>query len=83
MFGYNLNMNSQDKLSFIKSVVNNNAKLKFLSKQGLDIKSLLSQYGGVASKEVDEATVNAEYSIILNLAINYNQKLIQTKTKNK
>ncbi|RTL02948.1 MAG: hypothetical protein EKK57_00785 [Proteobacteria bacterium] len=70
-------MNSQDKLSFIKSVVNNNAKLKFLSKQGLDIKSLLSQYGGVASKEVSVSQIEADFPILQKYNIAYNQSLIK------
>lgn len=76
-------MTVNDKFNFIRDSVNDAKKLQFFAKNGLDTRTLLRHYGGVASKEVDEATVNAEYSIILNLAINYNQKLIQTKTKNK
>ena len=74
-------MTVNDKFNFIRDAVNDAKKLQFFAKNGLDTWTLLRHYGVVASKEVDEATVNAEYPIILNLAINYNQKLIQTKTK--
>lgn len=74
-------MTTQDKFNFIRGLVNDSKKLEFLAKNGLDTRELLRYYGGVINKEMDEATVNAEYPIILNLAINYNQKLIQTKLK--
>lgn len=72
-------MNSQDKFLFIRSIVNNNSKLKFLSKQGLDTRTLLSQYGGVTSRAVSDQQVNADYSVIEVYNVRYNQSLIGGK----